>query len=186
MPPPIQPAVLSFAPDGTPYSPVFDDVYHTSAGGLGQARHVFLGGNDLPERWRGRQRWVIVETGFGLGNNFLATWDAWRRDAARCERFVFVSSDIGQVFQSVHLEVLKRLASSKTLLDSTLANFDSWARSLRPAASSLPSSSLARAFSRPLARAKSTTKRDGVIVPSMSSSTAPVALSSGPVPRAIG
>ena len=37
MPAPIQPAVLSLAPDGTPYSPVFDDVYHTSAGGLGQA-----------------------------------------------------------------------------------------------------------------------------------------------------
>lgn len=32
-------------------------------------------------------------------------------------------------------EVLKRLTSSKTLLDSTMANLDSWARSLRPAAS---------------------------------------------------
>ena len=32
-------------------------------------------------------------------------------------------------------EVLKRLTASKTLLDSTLANFDSWARSLRPTAS---------------------------------------------------
>jgi tRNA 5-methylaminomethyl-2-thiouridine biosynthesis bifunctional protein len=91
MPPPIQPAVLSFAPDGTPYSPVFDDVYHTSAGGLGQARHVFLGGNDLPERWRGRQRWVIVETGFGLGLNFLAAWQAWRDDPARPDTLDFVS-----------------------------------------------------------------------------------------------
>lgn len=31
-------------------------------------------------------------------------------------------------------EVLKRLASSKTLLDSTLENLDSWARSVRPTA----------------------------------------------------
>lgn len=91
MPAPIQPAVLSLAPDGTPYSPVFDDVYHTSAGGLGQARHVFLEGNGLPERWRGRRRWVIIETGFGLGLNFLATWKAWRDDPARSNRLDFIS-----------------------------------------------------------------------------------------------
>lgn len=91
MPAPIQPAVLSLAPDGTPYSPVFDDVYHTSAGGLGQARHVFLEGNGLPERWRGRHRWVIIETGFGLGLNFLATWQAWRDDPARSNRLDFIS-----------------------------------------------------------------------------------------------
>lgn len=88
---PIQPATLSFAPDGTPYSATFDDVYHTSAGGLGQARHVFLAGNGLPGRWQGRDRWVIVETGFGLGLNFLATWQAWRADPARCGRLDFVS-----------------------------------------------------------------------------------------------
>ena len=88
---PIQPATLSFAPDGTPYSATFDDVYHTSAGGLGQARHVFLAGNGLPGRWQGRERWVIVETGFGLGLNFLATWQAWRADPARSARLDFVS-----------------------------------------------------------------------------------------------
>ena len=33
----------------------------------------------------------MLETGFGLGNNFLATWDAWRQDPARCERLVFAS-----------------------------------------------------------------------------------------------
>lgn len=88
---PIQSALLSYAPDGTPYSAAFDDVYHTSAGGLGQARHVFLAGNGLPERWRGRKRWVTVETGFGLGLNFLATWQAWRNDPARSDRLDFIS-----------------------------------------------------------------------------------------------
>jgi len=42
------------------------------------ARHVFLRGNDLPARWQGRERFVVLETGFGLGNNFLAAWQAWR------------------------------------------------------------------------------------------------------------
>ncbi|MDR1647973.1 MAG: bifunctional tRNA (5-methylaminomethyl-2-thiouridine)(34)-methyltransferase MnmD/FAD-dependent 5-carboxymethylaminomethyl-2-thiouridine(34) oxidoreductase MnmC, partial [Zoogloeaceae bacterium] len=82
---------LSFTPDGTPYSSRYDDVYHTCHGGLGQARHVFLGGNGLPERWRGRERFVILETGFGLGLNFLATWAAWREDAQAAERLHFVS-----------------------------------------------------------------------------------------------
>ena len=54
------------------------------AGAEGQARHVFLGGNGLPERWQGRDRFVVLETGFGLGNNFLATWAAWRSRSPRC------------------------------------------------------------------------------------------------------
>jgi tRNA 5-methylaminomethyl-2-thiouridine biosynthesis bifunctional protein len=52
---------------------------------------VFLAGNGLPGRWQGRDAFVVLETGFGLGLNFLATWDAWRRDAARPRRLHFVS-----------------------------------------------------------------------------------------------
>lgn len=87
---PIQLAELSFD-DGTPFAPAFGDVYHSRAGALAQAQHVFLGGNGLPQRWQGRERFVVLETGFGLGNNFLATWQAWREDPARCARLVFVS-----------------------------------------------------------------------------------------------
>src|SRR5213596_1864921 len=88
---PLIPARLEFAADGTPWSEEFGDVYHSAAGGPAQARHVFLAGNRLPERWAGRSRFVILETGFGLGLNFLATWQAWRRDPRRCGRLRFVS-----------------------------------------------------------------------------------------------
>lgn len=88
---PIEPARLYFTEDGTPCSDAFGDVYHSRDGGLEQARHVFIGGNGLPERWRGRERFTIVETGFGLGLNFLATWAAWRDDERRCDRLHFVS-----------------------------------------------------------------------------------------------
>jgi tRNA 5-methylaminomethyl-2-thiouridine biosynthesis bifunctional protein len=90
MPTPLLPARLGFQ-EGIPYSEAFGDVYHSAAGGLGQARHVFLKGNSLPERWAGRERFVILETGFGFGLNFLATWQAWRRDAARPSRLHYVS-----------------------------------------------------------------------------------------------
>jgi tRNA 5-methylaminomethyl-2-thiouridine biosynthesis bifunctional protein len=88
---PLTPAQLRFNPQGVPYSESFDDVYHSSAGGPAQARHVFVRGNELPQRWRGRPRFVILETGFGAGINFLVTWQAWRRDPARCARLHFVS-----------------------------------------------------------------------------------------------
>ena len=92
---PIQPARIEFPADGVPDSPPrapdFDDLYHPRIGALAQARHVFLAGNGLPGRWAGRARFTVLETGFGLGNNFLATWDAWRSDPARCERLHFVS-----------------------------------------------------------------------------------------------
>jgi tRNA 5-methylaminomethyl-2-thiouridine biosynthesis bifunctional protein len=89
------PAVLGESPAchvaGTPYSPLYDDVYQAVAGGWAQAQHVFLSGNGLPGRWQGKRRFVVLETGFGLGNNFLTTWDSWLQDPARCDQLIFIS-----------------------------------------------------------------------------------------------
>jgi tRNA 5-methylaminomethyl-2-thiouridine biosynthesis bifunctional protein len=88
---PIRPARIDFGDAAAPAAPDFGDVYHSRAGAWGQARHVFLGGNGLPGRWAGRARFVILETGFGLGNNFLATWAAWRADPRRPARLWYLS-----------------------------------------------------------------------------------------------
>jgi tRNA 5-methylaminomethyl-2-thiouridine biosynthesis bifunctional protein len=90
MPHALVPARLAFQ-EGIPYSEAFGDLYHSAAGGPAQSRHVFLAGNGLPGRWAGRERFVILETGFGLGLNFLTTWQAWRADPSRCRRLHFVS-----------------------------------------------------------------------------------------------
>ena len=87
----LEPAILTFDSAGTPFSSVYGDVYHSAESGPGQARHVFLGGNDLPSGWAGKHVFTIVETGFGLGLNFLATWQAWRADTVRPARLHFVS-----------------------------------------------------------------------------------------------
>lgn len=87
----IVPATLVFREDGTVVSPLYGDIYHSAAGALAQADHVFIRGNDLPERWRHKRTFTIVETGFGTGCNFLATWAAWRADPSHCERLHFVS-----------------------------------------------------------------------------------------------
>jgi len=77
--------------DGEPYSPRFGDVYHSRSGALAQARTVFLGGCELPQGWCGQADFTILETGFGLGLNFLATWAAWRTDVRRCAHLHFMS-----------------------------------------------------------------------------------------------
>jgi tRNA 5-methylaminomethyl-2-thiouridine biosynthesis bifunctional protein len=81
----IIPATLEFR-DGAPYSVVYGDI--------GQARHVFLQGCSLPEKWAGREAFVVLETGFGSGLNFLATWAAWRADPARAARLHFLSAEM--------------------------------------------------------------------------------------------
>lgn len=64
--------------DGTlPVSERFDDPYYSQVDGLAETRHVFLDGNDLPQRFK--PGFVIAELGFGTGLNALAAIDQWRR-----------------------------------------------------------------------------------------------------------
>ncbi len=102
---PLRPATLAYNDAGLPFSPAFNDIYYSADGGLGQARHVFLGGNKLPGRWQGRETFTIVELGFGAGLNFLATWQAWRDAPERSERLHFVSVE-KHPFCSADLAVL--------------------------------------------------------------------------------
>jgi tRNA 5-methylaminomethyl-2-thiouridine biosynthesis bifunctional protein len=69
-------AQLAWNELGTPVSDQFDDVYFSNVNGLEETRYVFLQQNQLPERWihSPERRFVIAETGFGTGLNFLATW----------------------------------------------------------------------------------------------------------------
>lgn len=77
--------------DNTPYSPQYRDVYFSREDGLAEARHVFLAGNCLPERWAGCGSFTIAEIGFGTGLNFLATWQCWSRHAPAGARLHYVS-----------------------------------------------------------------------------------------------
>ena len=61
-----------------------------SAAGLQHAQQIYLPGNRLPARWAGRTRFVVLDTAFGAGHHFLATWQAWRDDPQRCETLFFV------------------------------------------------------------------------------------------------
>lgn len=75
---PVRPA----APDNSPRG---------DAGPLARAQQHWLSAHGLPERWAGRSRFVMLDTGFGLGHRFLATWAAWRQQGRRCERLTYLA-----------------------------------------------------------------------------------------------
>jgi len=86
---PIEFADLDWDDQGHPRSRVFDDIYFFKANsndlnGLAESRYVFLQHNKLAERWQAIRdskqtgsSFVIGETGFGTGLNFLAAWQLW-------------------------------------------------------------------------------------------------------------
>lgn len=74
-----------------PRSERFDDVYFSAHDGLAETRHVFLDGNDLPDSWAGKRDFVIGETGFGTGLNFLATCEVFEKTRTDNQNLHFIS-----------------------------------------------------------------------------------------------
>ena len=82
--------------DGTPFSREFNDVYYSRDDGRAESQYVFLEHNALPSRWAALPDapgtlFVIHETGFGTGLNFLLAWQLWERVAPASARLVFRS-----------------------------------------------------------------------------------------------
>lgn len=110
MQPAIEPATLEWQ-DGQPVSARFGDVYFSRDNGLEETRYVFLGHNRLPQRFedlRGGDTFVVAETGFGTGLNFLATWQAFRDNAPAGAMLHFVSVEryplsVGDLRQALSL-----------------------------------------------------------------------------------
>jgi len=65
--------------DGQPYNPEFDDVYFSIDNGIEETEHVFIKHNQLQQRFteNNHATFVVTETGFGSGLNFLITVKHW-------------------------------------------------------------------------------------------------------------
>ncbi|WP_317932051.1 bifunctional tRNA (5-methylaminomethyl-2-thiouridine)(34)-methyltransferase MnmD/FAD-dependent 5-carboxymethylaminomethyl-2-thiouridine(34) oxidoreductase MnmC [Halioxenophilus sp. WMMB6] len=93
-PPVITTAKVHWSADGQPLSDQYDDVYFSRHDGLAETRFVFLEHNQLAERWQNLEageQFVIAETGFGSGLNFLAAWQLWQQVAHPEARLHFIS-----------------------------------------------------------------------------------------------
>ena len=71
-----QSADIDWSEGAVPVSARFGDSYYSGGDGLAEARHVYLGGNALPERFA--NGFHIAELGMGTGLNLLAALIAWR------------------------------------------------------------------------------------------------------------
>ena len=100
-------------PGGSPYNPRFGDRYRSELGGLTQARAVFLHGCGLPAAWASQPQWTILETGFGLGLNFLLAWQAWKADPQRPRLLHFVSLE---AFPASATDVLRAASAHPELM----------------------------------------------------------------------
>ena len=66
--------------EGQPYSPRFDDKYYCNEDGLNESLYTFCEGNDLVARFGAlTEDFIVGETGFGTGLNFLTCWTLWNQ-----------------------------------------------------------------------------------------------------------
>ena len=90
-----------------PLNQEFNDPYFSLADGLAETDYVFLKHNQLPDKWRGCNNFVIGETGFGTGLNFLVTANRWLSHADHSstltyfsvEKYPLSKKDISKAFQ---------------------------------------------------------------------------------------
>jgi len=86
--------------NGQPYNPDFADVYFSADNGLAESEHVFIQHNQLPERFKrvaeqaidnNASQFVVAETGFGSGLNFLLTVKHWLQHSHASQTLCFYS-----------------------------------------------------------------------------------------------
>lgn len=92
--------------NGTPFSLDFQDFYYHSGEpfteyGLRETQYLFLQQNNLQQRWQDlsssdtvNKSFVIGETGFGTGLNFLCACDLWLKTAPEDWRLQFISTEL--------------------------------------------------------------------------------------------
>jgi tRNA 5-methylaminomethyl-2-thiouridine biosynthesis bifunctional protein len=108
--------------NGQPVSRRFGDVYFSQASGIDETRFVFLAQNRLAERFAQVPpggSFVVAETGFGTGLNFLCTWELWMRAAPSSARLHFVSTELYPLARDEMARALalwSELASSREAL----------------------------------------------------------------------
>jgi tRNA 5-methylaminomethyl-2-thiouridine biosynthesis bifunctional protein len=107
--------------DGALRSVDFNDVYFHASDGLAETRHVFLTGIGAPDIWRNRSHFVIGETGFGSGLNFLATWHAWRATAPQHARLHYVAVEGFPLARQDLAQSLKPWPELEPLADALIA-----------------------------------------------------------------
>ena len=87
---------VTWSEKGHPISRHYCDMYFSIADGLEESRYVFIEQNRLTERFQqleSGEHFIIGETGFGTGRNFLCTWEHWLNHAPKDAHCHFISTE---------------------------------------------------------------------------------------------
>lgn len=94
--PPPRHAQIDWDELGRPHSRQYDDIYFSKDQSLEETSHVFIEQNDLRQRFAALgagECFVIGETGFGTGLNFLYAWQLFEQLAPASARLHFISAE---------------------------------------------------------------------------------------------
>lgn len=116
------------AGNATPISQHFGDVYFSKTGGLAETDYVFLQGNQLADRFAALsayESFVVGETGFGTGLNFLATCLLWQKYAPKTARLHFISTEKYPLTSTDFAKALSvwRTDETASVIDALIANY---------------------------------------------------------------
>lgn len=123
---PIACAAVTWNELGQPISSQFDDVYFSKDNGLAETDYVFLQANHLSERFGqlpDHSNFVIGETGFGSGLNFLAAWRLWQQTAPATATLHFVSVEAFPLSFDDLQQALALWPELETLAEQLLAQY---------------------------------------------------------------
>ena len=82
--------------NNTPISTQFNDIYFSTKSGIAETQHTFLKHNQLAQRFaqlKAGETFIIGETGFGTGLNFLCAWDLFLQHASTQTKLTFISTE---------------------------------------------------------------------------------------------
>ena len=89
-------AKIQWKESGEPFNCEFNDIYFSRENGLAETEYVFLKSNQLEARFQNLKKnshFVIAETGFGTGLNFLAVLQLWEKCAPNNAKLSFISCE---------------------------------------------------------------------------------------------
>ncbi|MFE8069676.1 bifunctional tRNA (5-methylaminomethyl-2-thiouridine)(34)-methyltransferase MnmD/FAD-dependent 5-carboxymethylaminomethyl-2-thiouridine(34) oxidoreductase MnmC [Marinobacteraceae bacterium S3BR75-40.1] len=125
-PPALETASLEWTSEGDPVSARYGDVYFSRDNGLEESRYVFLQQNHLAQRWQtlgALDTFVIAETGFGTGLNFLAAWQLWEQQATAGARLHYVSFELYPLDREDLARALGRWSTLARFREALLAQY---------------------------------------------------------------
>ncbi|MFC3033961.1 bifunctional tRNA (5-methylaminomethyl-2-thiouridine)(34)-methyltransferase MnmD/FAD-dependent 5-carboxymethylaminomethyl-2-thiouridine(34) oxidoreductase MnmC [Pseudoalteromonas fenneropenaei] len=123
----IEHAKIHFNEQGTPVADLFDDVYFSNDDGLAESQFVFFTQNRIAERLQNhdRDQFVIAETGFGTGLNFLMAWQQFNALKATCQlpRLHFISFEKFPLTQAALVQALQAWPAVAELANKLCAQY---------------------------------------------------------------